>query len=114
MTIYEGIRCINCANQDFFDWDLVFANGNEPERSDRYFKHSFMNKEDGFNDGDHDIGEWSTESDKPDGSGICIDNSGSIHISCYNNGQWTENGKYIIIHQTGTFEMGEYTIDEDR
>ncbi len=40
----------------------------------RYVKHSVMEAEDDFYEGDIYIGEWSTETHKPHGRGICIRN----------------------------------------
>ncbi len=74
----------------------------------RYLKYSDNYEEHGFGYRNTYIGEWSSETNKPHGRGIIIDNN-SIYISYFNNCVWT--GKFINISKVGEFWVGENTRD---
>ncbi len=79
-----------------------------PDFGPRYVKYSDNHNEHGF--GQYYIGEWSTETNKPQGRGIHI-NSNWIHIGYSHNGRLI--GKYIEIWDGVVFKVGEYFRNAD-
>jgi hypothetical protein len=69
----------------------------------RYVKYSSNSKEHCRFDGDIYFGEWSQATNKPDGRGILIDDSG-ILFRYFCNGKYA-NGKSITIKKDGKFRV---------
>jgi hypothetical protein len=79
--------------------------------SDRYVKFSNKKKEHVFHAVKKYIGEWSKETKKPSGRGICIYPNGNIHIGYYNNGELAP-GNDIYIFSDGGFIVGEVYLKD--
>ena len=70
----------------------------------------FSDKVPGWRSGFKYIGEWSAQTDKPNGRGIKIYSWGSIYIGQYKDGK-SAAGNYIFIWSDDTLSVGENYVN---